>query len=151
MKEGSYSKAVNFGAFRVSKFTPAIFADPLSRIYGCGASALGLLTGIHPRRIKEPPREDWTERYMVRFLREHGFKVASLTMRNLTRKKDVSYPIGSRHVVLASLKFIKGEASWVVIYNGIMFHGFEILSFKSYELINHPVRSAFLVKHKKWD
>lgn len=88
---------------------------------------------------------------MVNFLRSKGFRVAKLTFKNITNCKEVSYPIGGSHVVLARIKFIKNEASWVVIHNGKIYHNFEISDFKGYELINHPVMSMYLIKHRSWD
>ena len=143
---GSYTK-VDFEAFRVQRFIPYLYAGLYGGL-GCGASALSLLTGINP--VSLPRKSDWTNRFMCSFLLKKNFKLAKLTKRNITNFETVCYPVAKRHVILASIKFIRNEASWVVIYNDILFHNFEAQIFSQYELINHPLMTAYLLKHPSW-
>ena len=148
MERGSYAKKINFEAFKVTKFTPHIYGKGIYQMCGCGASTLALITGENPLVIAK--KRDWTSRFMCSYLRQRNFKVAKLTERNVTNFKEVSYPIRRNHVILATIKYIKGEASWVIIYNDMLYHNFEIIPFESYELINHPLMTAFLLYHKDW-
>lgn len=151
MKLGSYRDRVDFDAFEVSKFTPHIFCYHMDMTYGCGASALSLLTGIHPSKFKAPPRGDWKDHIVLSILNANKFKTARLTMRGVTNFDWTSYPIGRQHVVLAKIKLIKYNASWVVIHSGIIFHNFELAPLKPLEFINHPVMAAYLVKGRQWE
>lgn len=115
---------------------------------GCGANTLALLTGENPDSL--PPRDDWGSRFMLRFLAQRGFVIAKLTAQNLTNRSELAYPIRNRHVILALIRLVKNEASWVVIHNGILYHNFEVSTFRPYELINHPAVSSYLLSHPKW-
>ena len=115
---------------------------------GCGATALSLITGDDPLSIRN--RKDWKSSYLVSYLRKRGFSVANLTERNLTNFKYIVYPIKNFHVVLARVKLIKGEASWIVLYDNNCYHNFEIMKMVPYDLLNHPILEAFLVSHPSW-
>ena len=147
MESGSYSK-VDFGKYRVCKFVAHIFTGA-ELLAGCGATALSLLTGERALLIG-PGRQDWTSDYMVGHLRRKRFSVARLTLRNLTNFGSIECPIERSHVVLARIKVVKGEASWIVIYDGMVYHNYEITPLKPYEMLNHPVMEAFLVCHRSW-
>jgi hypothetical protein len=137
-----------FWHFEVGLFVAHLFGGVL-RHAGCGATALALLTGENPLSL--PRKKDWTRGFMTRFLEDRGFLLVRLTPRNVTRRKDPAYPITSRHVVLVSIRLMTNEASWAVIHDGRMYHNFEISIFKPYELLNHPVEDAYLVKHPRWE
>jgi hypothetical protein len=151
MRQGSYHRRVDFDAFRVRKFVAHVFS-PHYGIKGCGATALALLTGVNPIDIPYPPGngDDWTKHYVYSFLRKKQFDIAELTMRNVTNFSHPRSPVSGQHVILASIKFIKGEASWVVVHNRTLYHNFEIATFTPYELINHPIMTAALIKHRTW-
>ncbi len=138
-----------FEEFRCTKFAPYIFTGAYSTGNGCGASALALLTGVHP--ISIPYREDWDARYMLSFLLNKKFNIYKLTMDNLTNCETTQHPITKSHVVLASIKMLKEEATWVVLHGETMYHNFEITSMNPYDLINHPLINMYLVKHPTWD
>ena len=146
MDRGSYVKKVDFDAFKVDKFVPHLFSG-IYRMSGCGASALSLMTGEVPLSMN---REDWPSRFMAKHLRKRGFRVQKLTVCNLTSEAYVDHPITRSHVVLARIKLIKGEASWVVLHDGMSYHNFEITQMRVYEMIDHPVLEAFLVSHPRW-
>lgn len=146
MEEGSYADDLDFSGYTPRKFVPHLWN--IGSDAGCGATALSLLTGRNPLHIKK--KKDWTHEFMTWTLRRAGFKVQKLTKRGLTNKRHIRYPVTELHVVLASLRLIKGEASWVVLHNGMMYHNFDVTSFKGYELINHPMVTAYLIKHKSW-
>lgn len=151
MEQGSYGrKPIDFARYKVSKFVPHIYGGAVFGIHGCGSTALALLTGENPLDI--PQREHWADRFMIAHLRERGFEVLKLTQRNVTNFEFANvYPITDDHVILACMKFRRGEASWAVIYNKMMFHNFEITTMETYELFNHPIITVYLVRHPLWD
>ena len=146
MRAGRYN-TINFGDWTVKRFIPYVYSfDPGN---GCGAATLALLTGHPPEKFKE--RDDWTSRYMLSFLRKNGFKIVQLTKRNVTNFWFPREPIDNGHVVLMSIKLMQYEASWVVLFNERMYHNFSITKVKAYELLNHPILEAFLIKHPSWE
>jgi hypothetical protein len=147
MKDGSYGRKQDFAAFKVAKFVPHLFHPPFCKL-GCGASTISLLTGKFPDDI--PTRSDWPVRCMTSFLRKNGFDLMRLTKRQVTNCEGPTYPITKSHVVLSLIKMLKGESSWIVLHNGMVFHNFEFSFFDPYEMFNHPVVDAYLLKHKSW-
>lgn len=121
---------------------------PFAMEAGCGGCALAMLTGLNPAKMSK--RGDWTPRFMLSTLKKHGFKIATLTNRNLTNVLRVGWPISTLHVVLVRIKMIKHEASWAIIHNKILFHLFEVKPLSGYEFINHPIMDAYLIHHKSW-
>lgn len=137
-----------FERFITRKFSPHLYTGRM--FSGCGATALGLLMGVDPYKLPMPRGRDWTTGFMLRHLRANGFRVMRLTCRNLTNLDSVKRPIQPGHVILASIYFIKGMASWVVLHNGMMYHNFEVEHLRAYEFLNHPLREAYLVKRRGW-
>ena len=148
MESGSYRRKLDFDSFVTGKFVAHI-STGASLLAGCGATALSLLTGNGALRIGVR-KKDWDSGYMARYLRRRGFSVARLTLRNLTNFGSMENPIMRGHVILARIKVTRGEASWVVIHNGMVYHNFEITELKPYSMLNHPVMEAFLVCHPRW-
>lgn len=148
MRKGSYRRKVDFNAFRAKKFIAHISGGPFALDVGCGGCALATLIGLDPAKMQR--RGDWTPSFMLSTLKSHGFKTVALTKRNLTNVCRVGWPVTSLHVVLARIKMIKHEASWVIIHNRTLYHLFEIKPLNGYELLNHPIMDAYLVHHKKW-
>jgi hypothetical protein len=148
METGSYHRRLDFDSFVSDKFVAHISTGS-DILAGCGATALSLLTGDRALHIGIRKR-DWDSGYMARYLRRRGFRVARLTLRNLTNFGTVESPITRGHVVLARIKFLRGEASWIIIHNGMVYHNFEITELKPYSMLNHPVMEAFLVSHPSW-
>lgn len=145
MKHGSYSKKIDFTKFAVKRFAPFMFSA-LRAFCGCGPTALGLLTGIDPLDIKS--RDHWSATAMCRFLRERGFEIERLTRCNVTNADSLTAPLGKEHVLLLCIKMIKGEASWAVVYNNLIYHNLEVSPFKSYTLLNMPIMDAFIITHR---
>lgn len=151
MRRGSANKkAMSFAAMRVAKFVPHIFTGGIATSFGCGATALALLTGIHPAFIPRPRKGDWTERIVTKYLKDKDFRVLRMTLNNITPKNELLHPVGRTHVSLLRLKFMKNEASWIVVHNSMVFHNFEITELEAYEFINHPILAGFLLWHEDW-
>lgn len=148
IRQGSYDKKIDFVAFRVRKFIPHIYGEDIYGKSGCGATALSLLTGKDPFSFGR--KDHWSSRFMYAYLRKRRFKIAELTMRNVTNFKTWLHPVTANHVVLASLKLIRGEASWVIFYDNMLYHNFDILTFDALEFLNHPIMTACLLQHPTW-
>lgn len=148
MKDGVH-RAIDWDSFEAVRFNPFFFNAAGG---GCGGNALGLLTGIDPLDL--PHRDDWTPGYMCRKLREHGFRVHELSIKNLTAHRPSIYmpeTVTASHVVLARIKICKPEATWVVLYDGRMHHNFEVTPIRSYSMLNTPLMNAYIVHHHSWN
>lgn len=147
-KLNTYARKLESETFSANKFIPHVYNRRFTG-HGCGASALALLTGVRPDKI--PSRDDWTSRFMLKFLHERGFTLAKITPQNLTNTtRLVTYAINSSHVILASILLSRTDATWVVIYSKSLYHNFEIVEFSGYEIVNHPIITAYLVHHPAW-
>lgn len=148
MENGNHKTIIDYKKFIVTKFVPALFSVSVYGGCGCGATTLALLCNISPFKIKY--REHWGDQFMIKFLRKHGFKTQQLTKFGVV-ESYMGYPIGKRHVILVSFMLTKKNASWGVVYGGDMYHNFEITSLNEYEFFNHPLLSAFLITHDKYN
>lgn len=138
---------MDFASYATSCFNPFLFsaADGLS---GCGASALGLLTGIPPANFAaKMPDKHYPDEFMLRSLRRLGFRVLRLTQCNLSHN---TAGVHARHVLLLSQLYRENEATWIVLFNGICYHNFDVYSLEVLSFINKPLLSAYVVFHAKW-
>jgi hypothetical protein len=154
METGSYKKKpIDWESFKVDLFTPHLFVDGHSN--GCGGNALALLTGIPPEVIhntnKKRP-EDWTDEFMIKFLKKHKFRVQAITKCDMSLNDGyfISEHITNRHVLLMSQLMLKNMASWTVSYNRLWYHNFDVASFGSLNLINCPTLTCYVVIHPSW-
>jgi hypothetical protein len=148
VEKGSYTgRRGDFKKYAASLFNPYLFAD-LKSHYGCGATALALLTGVHPSHIaRKNGGADYPDQFVVRFLRARGFSVLPLTWCRVSEAKS---PVGPTHVILLSQLFRENEATWGVIFNCFYYHNFEIYSLETLSLLNKPVLTAYLVSTPRW-
>jgi len=149
METGSYcGRRLNFESYSAYCFRPYLFTDEVRGKFGCGASALALLTGALPESIaRENNSTHYPDQFMVRFLRRHGFDVQKLTQANIANALS---GIENNHVLLLSQMYRKREATWGVVMNGWYFHNFEIYFLNSLTLLRKPVVSAYLIRHTTW-
>jgi hypothetical protein len=147
MEKGRYTgRRVDFSPYAVSCFKPHLFQFRPG--LGCGATALALLTGVTPDQIAlRNGSKHYSDRFMRRFLREHGCEVLLLTQ---CRVSAAVTRIGGEHVVLVSQLVLRNEGTWGVLYNDYFFHNFGIYSFESVSFLNKPILSAYLVAHPRW-
>jgi hypothetical protein len=155
MTVGIYKKRkVDWGAFEIDRFIPHLYVSNDDN--GCGATALSLLTGIHPHVIvKDRGRRSrhWSDSFMVKFLCSHGFTVQKITMCDVTNSVDEYFSIqyvGERHVLLMSQLMQKNIASWSVAHNRIWYHNFQTCSFSGLNVVNYPILTCYLLKHPSW-
>lgn len=88
---------------------------------------------------------------MVEFLRANGFLVFAITKCDVSKDQDaIDYHIFSDHVVLVSSLVAKSETTWQVIYDGFIFHNFEIDKMSPLEFLNNPPRTAYVLWKPEW-
>jgi hypothetical protein len=139
---------VDFSRYATACFNPFLFSSSENASGGCGASALGLLTGIRPANfIPKNGVKHYSDSYMLFCLRHHGFQVFRLTQCNLSH---ATCGISDRHVLLLSQLYRKNEATWIVLFNSICYHNFDAYSLESLSFINKPLLSAYVLYHPKW-
>lgn len=139
---------MDFSRYATSCFNPFLFSSPTHFLSGCGASALGLLTGIPPANFAVKNGDGhFSDAYMLRSLRRHGFRVLRLTQCNLSQN---TARVNSRHVLLLSQLFQENEATWLVLFNGVCYHNFDVYSLEALSFINKPLISAYVVIHSRW-
>jgi hypothetical protein len=127
---------------------PYLFGVSWRTRMGCGAGALALLTGIVPEVIaKKNGSTHYSDDFMLRFLRAHGFSTLQLTWCNVSVGES---KIGNEHVLLLSQLFAKNEATWVVMHNELCYHNFDVYSATTLSFLNRPLLSAYLVIHPIW-
>ena len=149
MEKGSYTKRrVNFDDYAASFFTPHIFPGYEATRFGCGASALSILTGVSPDIVSaKNGGPDYSDEFILRFLRQKGFSTLALTWCNVSTGPT---RIGREHVILLSQLFTKNEGTWGVIFNGYYFHNFDIYAVEHLSFVNKPILSAYLVSSASW-
>jgi hypothetical protein len=138
---------VDFSRYATSCFNPFLFRAANHAVVGCGASALGLLTGIPPAKFAAKNQDHYPDEFMLRCLRRHGFRVLRLTQCNLSQNTS---GVNSRHVLLLSQLFQENEATWIVLFNGVCYHNFDVYSLEALSFINKPLLSAYVVFHPTW-
>lgn len=144
MEDGNYKNKINFKDFYVHTFSPHLTVTPYSSLYGCGATSLSLLVGELPHKCSF--RKTWDDKFMINYLKKHHWKTAKLTKHNICNRETILGPIAKNHIILLSCLFRKKEASWLVLYNNWIFHNFEIVELTSYEFLNLPILTAYLIK-----
>ncbi len=149
MDKGSYTgRRVDFTKFAASFFNPYLFAGFRRSNLGCGASALALLTGVAPEVIAaKNGSAHYSDRFMVRSLRIHGFSVLRLTLCNVSAAQS---NLGREHVILLSQLIRKNEGTWGVVFGGAYYHNFDIYTLETLSFLNKPVLSAYLLIHRMW-
>jgi len=154
MKRGIYNNIPpDWPEFEVVKFVPHLFCEEHGD--GCGNNTLALLTGIDPTKINNTNRKspnNWKDSFMVKFLLNHGLKVADVTMCNVSDSSIFfcSDSITNRHVLLISQLMAKNEASWAVAHNKLWYHNFQTCSFNALNLVNNPLLTCYVVHHPDW-
>ncbi len=144
MEDGDYKKKIDFSKFHVFKFRPSLYASPYNSLYGCGGAALALLSDTDPLTI--PSQPTWPDSYMINFLKKKGFQVQKLTKYNIANRPGVTNPLTKNHLLLISMMFRRREASWVVYFDRMLYHNFEITELQPLDFINLPIVSAYMLK-----
>jgi hypothetical protein len=153
MEVGYYRKRpIDWSLYMVDLFVPHLYVNYSG---GCGANALSLLTGVPPHFIQNTNRKNpnhWKDSFMVKFLKERGFKVFPLTKCETTNASGVyvNDSINNQHVLLFSQLMSKNTGSWTVVHNELMYHNFETVAFRGLTLVNSPSLTVYVVFNPKW-
>lgn len=149
MEKGRYTgHRVDFTEFAVSRFIPHLFVNSLRVSYGCGATALALLTGRHPAAISLVNRNaHYSDKFMLRFLHTYGFSTVKLTLCNVSTARN---KVGNGHVLLLTQLLKQNEGTWGVLFEEMYYHNFQILQLSSLSFVNRPILSAYVINHRKW-
>jgi hypothetical protein len=148
MKFGKYHRKLNFEKLEVATFPLFLFNKRDYEQVGCGASALSLLTGLHPNNFQRV-KDQFSDRYMIGKLRGHGFSVYSISKADLTNG-SWGYRLNDKHVLLYSALIRKHEASWFVQNGNFRFHNFAIDTVLMYDLLNFPILNLYCITHPRW-
>jgi hypothetical protein len=149
VETGSYlGRRADFSQYTASVFNPYLFRGDFACLVGCGAGALALLSGIAPETVAvKNGSMHYSDAFMLRFLRNQGFKTLRLTLCNLSQSKSQVQPA---NVVLLSQLFRRNEATWGVVYDNSYYHNFQHYSLESISFLNKPILSAYLIVHPRW-
>lgn len=153
MKHGNYGPGnTDFEKLTVSKFPVCLWDSIIYQHTGCGATALGLITGKNPRKIAtQNGKRHYSDRFMVDFLRKNNVSVFEVNRANLSNDKEWRHKILDNHIVLYSAMTAKGECSWFVTYgNGLLFHNCNITKCSYLDFINFPIDSCYVLFKKSW-
>lgn len=141
-------RRVDLGSYAATLFVPHLFCGPEHMLMGCGASALALLTGVPPARIaRENGSRHYSDRFMLCFLRERGFRTLRLTHDVLARAQP---KLEESHVLLLSQQLTTEEGTWGILHRDVYYHNFQIYYITSLSLINKPLLSAYVLCHPFW-
>lgn len=145
-------KKIDYASFQVRKFIPFLYNEIYVQA-GCGATLLSLLTGENPffiRNKNEHDKYDWKDEFLLRFLKKRKFAIIPIKMLEVTNFDSCENPITSKHVIIISQIFNRKDSSWSCIYAGRIYHNFVVSNFDSYEFLNRPIISSYLVWHNSW-
>lgn len=116
---------------------------------GCGATALGLITGKNPFFFKSK-KSHYSDRFMVKSLRKEGFSVYEVNKANLSNREEWKYSLADNHLILFSSLLKKKEASWMVMFNNNIYHNFERTTASYIDFVNFPIDSMYVIFKKEW-
>lgn len=159
METGFYKKhKIRWSEFEADLFIPHLFnLGNQSPAFGCGANTLALLTGVAPSYIRNTNRQNrhhWKDSFMIKFLKENGFKVRHITKCDVSNTDpNTGYSsafVNDRHVLMLSQLMNKNVASWSIAHNQLWYHNFQTCSFSPTSLLNQPTLNSYLIIHPKW-
>ena len=119
---------------------------------GCGAYALAMLTHAPTCefRVQNKRRSHYSDRFMVKTLRERGYTVRPLKWKELNSDAYIGSPIDERHVILYSQIMCKREASWMILHDNRSYHNFDVRTPMLHSFFAKPVLTAYVVFHPSW-
>lgn len=149
MELGSYSgRRVNFRDYAVAQPTFFTTTDAERTRFGCGASALAMLTDI-PVEVISAVNGDthFADEFMTWFLRIYGFELIQLTLCNLSA---ATATIRRDNVLLVSQLFRKNEGTWGIVFNYRFYHNFHSYALSPLAFLSKPILSAYAICHPSW-
>lgn len=150
MRNGKYGNGnTKFNKLALNKCNFTLWDSYNFNKSGCGATALGLITGQNPHSIKTK-NGHFSDRFMVNFLRDRNFSVYEVNKANLSNKKIWSHSLLDNHLILFSILTQKKEATWMVMFNNIIYHNFEQRKANYIDFLNFPMDSLYVLYKKSW-
>ena len=156
MEKGTYKeKRVDFSKFEVYKFTPFLFPEYCSSLYGCGANILSLLSGLPQNKIKPPIKsrpDHWPDSFIIKFLKERKFEILKITQCSLSNNEDrqIIESLTRYNLILTSQLVLKNECSWYLTWDNYYYHGSSISKLRPFDFLNYPIISAYCLFHKRY-
>lgn len=152
MRSGTYGKGnTKFEKLTVKRFPLTLWDSVVYGQAGCGATALGLITGENPLEIaKRNKSKHYSDRFMVNSLRRFGVSVFEINKANLSNKKEWRYSLSGNHVILFSSLIQKAESSWLILWDDVLWHNFIPVKASYQHFLNCPTDTAFLLYRKSW-
>jgi hypothetical protein len=145
---------INFSNWEAKKVVLHHYDSTMFSLYGCGACALALLTGISPKTLylqNSFDNPNWPIDKVLRILRDEFFEIQEITNEGVKKNKtDIDMPISSYHPILTVQKMTKSETSFQFIYNNLVYHNFETRPLKPMEFLNNPIVKAYLIIKDEW-
>lgn len=135
-------------------FSPYLWDRLLSA--SCGFNALALLSGFNPFQIKKKYKRagfshshdsHCSEDFAVSFLRK-WYDILKLDEKTIQEPAETANNVTANHLLLMVQSFSHSENSYVVTWQGMMYHNFEIYPLKPMEFINRPIKSMYILKRK---
>jgi hypothetical protein len=156
MENGTYGGGnTDFTNLVMDRFSAHLFDQKTYESVGCGANALALLTGENPKVfLKNNKRKShYSDSFMIRNLRKYGYKVFKINKCNLTfRNKGnaLYYSLNNNHLLLVSHLLKRNEATWIVHWNDIQYHNFELNKSTFWQIVNFPISTAYVLYKDEW-
>ena len=152
MKTGTYGSGnTDFRKLVVKKLPMHFFNTTDYHSAGCGATAISLLTGVSPfDKSVRRKGGNYPDSFMLRKLRESGISVYEVNKANLTNQKEWGHRIKDNNVVLFSSLITKKESSWIINYNRVWIHNFEIIKADIHGLLSFPIETMYVLYKKQW-
>lgn len=128
------------------------FSDPLAKLAGCAYSAISLLTGENPEILRKRYNDEagMPPKTMRRHLKNLKFTITEINKTYLYKLMQEGKYVTDAHVILASVRMNKKEASWVVLYGGYMWHNFVPLSTTYSTSMSYPMEYAYMLYLPEW-
>lgn len=119
---------------------------------GCGYTAISLLTGEDPWDLRRKNKDNSSvpPRVMIPWLKKYGFVVTPVTPDYTLNLLKTGKALTHEHVVLAALKMRPEEASWGVLYGGLLWHNFEPMPTSYVTCLTIPPLSSYMLWHPSW-
>jgi hypothetical protein len=128
-------------------------ADPIYQQAGCPYSAIGLLTGEDPFRVRDRYKGNpsMDSKTMLKHLSEHEFVYKDISkVRTLEKMLDDGRVVQASNVILATVRMSTADNSWVVIYGGMLWHNFVPIKTDFSSCYAYRPVESFLITHPEW-
>jgi hypothetical protein len=140
------------GSLAVDSVKLHFFSDSLYRLAGCAYSAISILTGENPELLRKHYKDasGMPPNVMLKHLKKLKFTIKEIDKNFLYKLIQEGKYVTDSHVILASVRMNKKEASWVVLYGGNMWHNFVPLSTSYVTSMSYPMEHGYVLYLPEW-